>query len=82
MAKELEYHDEAAVGYDSAFAHVSRHFLPFLLSAARVASGMKVLDIATGTGLAAAKSLLVVGLTGHVSRQTYRKLWLDRSGSV
>jgi ubiquinone/menaquinone biosynthesis C-methylase UbiE len=66
MAKELAYHGEAAVGYDRAFAHVSRHFLPFLLSAARVASGMKVLDIATGTGLAAAESLLVVGPTGHV----------------
>ncbi|MCA1394040.1 MULTISPECIES: methyltransferase domain-containing protein [unclassified Bradyrhizobium] len=66
MAKEFAYGDAAAVGYDRAFAHVSRHFLPFLLSAARVASGMKVLDIATGTGLAAAESLLVVGPTGHV----------------
>jgi ubiquinone/menaquinone biosynthesis C-methylase UbiE len=66
MAKELAYHDEAAAEYDRAFAHVSRHFLPFLLSAAGVASGMKVLDIATGTGLAAAEALLIVGPTGHV----------------
>lgn len=66
MAKELAYHDEAAAEYDRAFAHVSQHFLPFLLGAARVASGMKVLDIATGTGLAAAEALLVVGPTGHV----------------
>ncbi len=66
MAKELAYHDEAAAEYDRAFAHVSRHFLPLLLSAAGVASGMKVLDIATGTGLAAEECLLAVGPTGHV----------------
>jgi protein-L-isoaspartate O-methyltransferase len=56
MARELAYYDEAAAEYDRAFAHVSHHFLPFLLGAAGVAFGMKVLDIATGTGLAAAES--------------------------
>lgn len=66
MAPELAYHDEAAAEYDRAFAHVSSHFLPFLLSAAGVASGMKVLDIATGTGLAAAECARVVGPTGRV----------------
>jgi ubiquinone/menaquinone biosynthesis C-methylase UbiE len=66
MAKDLAYHDEAAAEYDRAFAHVSSHFLPFLLSAAGVAPGMKVLDIATGTGLAAAECLRAVGPTGHV----------------
>lgn len=66
MAGELAYHDGAATEYDRAFAHVSRHFLPFLLSAAGVASGMKVLDIATGTGLAAEEALLAVGPAGHV----------------
>lgn len=66
MAKELAYHDEAAAEYDRAFAHVSSHFLPFLLGAASVAAGMKVLDIATGTGLAAAECLRAVGPTGHV----------------
>jgi ubiquinone/menaquinone biosynthesis C-methylase UbiE len=66
MAKELAYCDEAAAEYDLAFAHVSSHFLPFLLMAAGVQSGMKVLDIATGTGLAAAECLRAVGPTGHV----------------
>jgi ubiquinone/menaquinone biosynthesis C-methylase UbiE len=66
MAKELAYHDEAAAEYDRAFAHVSSHFLPFLLGAAGVASGMKVLDIATGTGLAAEECLRAVGPTGNV----------------
>jgi len=63
---ELAYHDEAAAEYDKAFAHVSRHFLPFLLRAARIAPGMKVLDVATGTGLAAEEALLAVGTDGHV----------------
>jgi ubiquinone/menaquinone biosynthesis C-methylase UbiE len=66
MAGELAYHDEAAAEYDRAFAHVSSHFLPFLSGAAGVAPGMKVLDIATGTRLAAAECLRAVGRTGHV----------------
>jgi ubiquinone/menaquinone biosynthesis C-methylase UbiE len=66
VATELAYHDEAAAEYDKAFAHVSRHFLPFLLRAAGVAPGMKVLDIATGTGLAAEEALLAVGPGGYV----------------
>lgn len=66
MASELSYRDEAAAEYDRAFAHVSRHFLPFLLRAAGVAPGMRVLDIATGTGLAAEEALRVVGPAGHV----------------
>jgi ubiquinone/menaquinone biosynthesis C-methylase UbiE len=66
MAGELAYHDEAAAEYDRAFAHVSSHFLSFLLGAAGVAAGMKVLDIATGTGLAAEACLRTVGSKGHV----------------
>ena len=66
MANELAYHDEAAAEYDRAFAHVSSHFLPFLLKAAGVVAGMRVLDIATGTGLAAAECLRAVGPTGRV----------------
>jgi ubiquinone/menaquinone biosynthesis C-methylase UbiE len=66
MARELAYRDEAAAEYDRAFAHVSRHFLPFLLRAAGVAPGMRVLDIATGTGLAAEEALKVVGPSGRL----------------
>ena len=47
---ELSYGDEAANAYDRAFAHVSAHFLPFLLRAGRLESGQRVLDAATGTG--------------------------------
>jgi ubiquinone/menaquinone biosynthesis C-methylase UbiE len=66
MAEELVFKDEAAAEYDRAFAHVTAHFMPFLLRAAHIAPGMYVLDIATGTGLSAEAALAAVGPTGHV----------------
>src|SRR5258708_19475509 len=67
MAAELVFKDEAAAEYDRAFAHVTAHFMPFLLQAAHIAPGMHVLDIATGTGLSAEAALAAVGPTGHVT---------------
>jgi ubiquinone/menaquinone biosynthesis C-methylase UbiE len=67
MAEELAFKAEAAAEYDRAFAHVTAHFMPFLSRAAGVASGMRVLDIATGTGLSAEAALAAVGPTGHVT---------------
>ena len=49
--EELVFEREAAAEYDRAFSHVTRYFMPFVLRAARVAPGMRVLDIAAGTGL-------------------------------
>ena len=51
MTEELFFKGEAAAEHDRAFAHVTRYFMPFLLRAADVTPGMRVLDIATGTGL-------------------------------
>jgi ubiquinone/menaquinone biosynthesis C-methylase UbiE len=67
MAGELAFKDEAAAEYDRAFAHVTAHFMPVLSRAARLAPGMRVLDIATGTGLSAEAALATVGPTGHVT---------------
>jgi ubiquinone/menaquinone biosynthesis C-methylase UbiE len=67
MPEELSFQDEAAAEYDRAFAHVTMHFMPFLLRAAQVAPGMRVLDIATSTGLSAEVALATVGLSGHVT---------------
>jgi ubiquinone/menaquinone biosynthesis C-methylase UbiE len=67
MAEELAFKDAAAAEYDRAFAHVTAHFMPFLLRAAHIAPGMHVLDIATGTGLSAEAALAAVGPTGHVA---------------
>ena len=67
MPEELTFRDEAAAEYDRAFAHVTAYFMPFLLRAAHVAPGMRILDIATGTGLSAEAALAAVGPTGHVT---------------
>jgi ubiquinone/menaquinone biosynthesis C-methylase UbiE len=64
---QLIYDAAAAAGYERGFARISSHFLPFLLRAASVSAGHRVLDIATGTGLAAEAALAVVGATGHVT---------------
>ena len=65
--RRLAFKDAAAAEYDCAFAHVTAHFMPFLLRAAHIAPGMHVLDIATGTGLSAEAALAAVGPTGHVT---------------
>jgi SAM-dependent methyltransferase len=63
---DLDFRAEAAAEYDRAFAHVSSHFLPFVLRAARLAPGHRVLDVATGTGISAQAVLDVVGSSGSV----------------
>jgi ubiquinone/menaquinone biosynthesis C-methylase UbiE len=67
MAGELTFRDEAAAEYDRAFAHVTAYFMPFLLRAVHLSPGMRVLDIATGTGLSAEVALAAVGPTGYVT---------------
>lgn len=64
---ELVFQREAAAEYDRAFAHVTRYFMPFVLRAAQIAPGMRILDIATGTGLSAEAALGAVGSAGHVT---------------
>jgi ubiquinone/menaquinone biosynthesis C-methylase UbiE len=79
MAEELSYRAEAAAEYDRAFAHVSTHFVPSLLRAVRLAPGMRVLDIATGTGLAAEPALAVVGPAGHVTAADVSPSMIERA---
>jgi ubiquinone/menaquinone biosynthesis C-methylase UbiE len=64
---EISYNTTAAQRYEQAFAHVTAHFIPHLLRAAAIAPGQRVLDVATGTGLAAEAALRLVGPGGHVT---------------
>jgi len=66
LPEELSFKAAAAAEYDRAFAHVTMHFMLFLLRAAHVAPGMRALDIATSTGLSAEAALAAVGTGGHV----------------
>ena len=67
MTDELAFKEEAAAEYDRALSHASAHFLPFLLRAARIAPGHAVLDVASGTGIAAEAALNIVGPQGSVT---------------
>jgi ubiquinone/menaquinone biosynthesis C-methylase UbiE len=76
---ELSFKDEAATAYDQAVAHVSAHFLPFLLRAARLEPGQHVLDVATGTGIAAEAAIAVVGSAGHVTATDNSQAMVERA---
>jgi ubiquinone/menaquinone biosynthesis C-methylase UbiE len=79
MAEELTYKNEAAAGYDRAFGHVTAHFAPHLLRAAHMAPGMRVLDIASGTGLVAEAALRIVGPAGHVTAADLSPAMVEKS---
>jgi ubiquinone/menaquinone biosynthesis C-methylase UbiE len=64
---ETQFRESAAAGYDRSVGEMTQRIVPLLLRAARLAPGMRVLDIATGTGLAAELALAEVGPTGHVT---------------
>jgi ubiquinone/menaquinone biosynthesis C-methylase UbiE len=76
---ELQFRDTAAAGYDRSVGEMTRRILPSLLRAARLAPGQRVLDIATGTGLAAEAAADVVGPTGHVVAADISPAMLDRA---
>src|SRR3954464_1826944 len=63
---EVQFRETAAAGYDRAVGHMTRQLIPPLLRAAHLQAGMRVLDIATGTGIAAEAAAQAVGATGHV----------------
>jgi ubiquinone/menaquinone biosynthesis C-methylase UbiE len=61
------FREAAASTYDqNTGALLSRQLVPWVIRAARIGPGHRVLDIATGTGLVAAAAAALVGSTGHV----------------
>lgn len=74
-----KFYDAGAEAYDRNFGHVSREFVPRLLAAARVEPGQRVLDIATGTGIAAEIAAEAVGPSGHVVAADISRPMLDRA---
>jgi ubiquinone/menaquinone biosynthesis C-methylase UbiE len=64
---DLQFREAAAAGYDRSVGEMTRRVVPPLLRAARLAPGMRVLDIAAGTGIAAEAALAEVGPDGHVT---------------
>jgi ubiquinone/menaquinone biosynthesis C-methylase UbiE len=54
-------------GFDQTFGLLMRQFVPTLIRIAKLTPGQRVLDIATGTGIAAEAALDAVGPSGHVT---------------
>jgi ubiquinone/menaquinone biosynthesis C-methylase UbiE len=76
---ELQFRETASVGYDATVGEMTRRIVPALLRAARFAPGMRVLDIAAGTGLAAEAAAAAVGASGRVVAADISPAMLDRA---
>ena len=63
---EALFTSKAAERYNDLFGEVSRRFVPMLLRLAGVAPAQRVLDVATGTGIAAEAAAEAVGPSGRV----------------
>ena len=63
---EAHSYGKGVDGFDRTFGLPMRRFVPTLLRLARLAPGQRVLDVATGTGIAAEAALDLVGPSGHV----------------
>jgi ubiquinone/menaquinone biosynthesis C-methylase UbiE len=81
MAKRAfeQFYNAAAGGYDQNFGRISAEFIPALLSAGRVGPGQKVLDIATGTGIAAEAAAEITGPEGHVTAADISPVMLNQA---
>jgi ubiquinone/menaquinone biosynthesis C-methylase UbiE len=75
----LQFGETAAVGYDQAVGHMTRQIIPDLLSGGRITLGQHVLDIATGTGLAAEAAATMVGAAGRITAADISQSMLDQA---
>ena len=76
---ELRYRDTAAAGYDDGVGCMTRQVVPGLLRMADLMSGLHVLDIAAGTGLASEAAAAAVGPSGHVTAADISPAMLEQA---
>ena len=69
----------SAAGYDRGFGSIAGQFIPGLLRAARVSPNYRVLDVATGTGVAAEAAVEAVGPSGTVVATDLSPAMLERA---
>ena len=62
----LQYEHGAATGYDRAVGNLTRQLVPTLLKAAQLEPGLRVLDVGSGTGIAAEGAAAIVGASGQI----------------
>jgi ubiquinone/menaquinone biosynthesis C-methylase UbiE len=75
----LHFGDTAAAGYDRTVGQMTQRIVPFLLRAAHLAPSQQVLDVATGTGLAAEAAATIVGPTGRVVAADISSAMIDKA---
>jgi SAM-dependent methyltransferase len=64
---EAHSYGKGVGGFDQTFGLPMRRFVPTLVRLAGLTPGQRVLDFATGTGIAAEAALAAVGPSGHVT---------------
>jgi ubiquinone/menaquinone biosynthesis C-methylase UbiE len=64
---QIQFQQQAASGYDQAVGNMTRQLVPTLLRIAQISVGERVLDAASGTGIATEAAAAIVGPTGHVT---------------
>src|SRR5262245_20435063 len=78
--QQFIYGSAAAAGYDEVFGcHVSVLVGPTLVRAAGLQPDMRVLEVATGTGLVAEAALQAIGPTGHLTATDISERMLARA---
>jgi SAM-dependent methyltransferase len=76
---ELQFQRGAASTYEQCMGQLSAQLVPRVLSAARLRSGLRVLDVATGTGLVARAAAAAVGPSGHVTATDIAPAMLEQA---
>jgi ubiquinone/menaquinone biosynthesis C-methylase UbiE len=72
-------YNRGIAGFDQIFGLPMREFVPTLLQMAGVRQGQRILDVATGTGVAAEAALKLVGQAGHVTAIDVSEPMLDKA---
>lgn len=75
----LQYEHAAASGYDHAVGNLTRQLVPALLKAALIEPGQRVLDVGSGTGLAAEGAAAIVGASGHITATDISPAMLEQA---
>jgi ubiquinone/menaquinone biosynthesis C-methylase UbiE len=75
----LQYSDTAAAGYDEGVGCMTRLVAPMTLRMSRLSSGLQVLDIAAGTGIASETAATIVGLSGRVTAADISPAMLEQA---
>jgi SAM-dependent methyltransferase len=75
----LQYSDTAAAGYDEGVGCMTRLVAPTTLRMSRLSSGLQVLDVAAGTGIASETAATIVGPAGHVTAADISPAMLEQA---